>query len=94
MTEHERNEINQLPDKYRPMTAWGYWGLTILYSIPLIGTICLIVHALDGGNINRRSFARSYFCTALLVVILIFAFGGLSGFVGAINELLNSISQM
>ncbi len=94
MTELERNEINQIPPKYRPLTAWGYWGLTILYSIPFLGTLCLIVHALDGSNINRRSFARSYFCTALLVVILIFAFGGLSGFVGAINELLNSISQM
>ena len=94
MTENERNEINQLPDKYRPMTAWGYWGLTILYSIPILGTLCLIIHALDGSNINRRSFARSYFCTALLVVILIFAFGGLGNVINFINGLLESISQM
>ena len=94
MTQHERKEIDQLPEKYRPMTAWAYWGLTILYSIPILGTICLIIHALSGSNVNRRSFARSYFCSALLVVILIFAFGGLGSISNAINELLNSISQM
>ncbi|MBQ9125310.1 MAG: hypothetical protein IJY13_01480 [Clostridia bacterium] len=93
MTANERNEIDQLPEKYRPLSAWGYWGLTILYSIPVLGTLCLIIHALSGGNINRRSFARSYFCTALLVVIVVVAFGGLGNIMGFIQGILDFVMQ-
>lgn len=71
MTGYEKQEIATLPDKYRPIGAWGYFGLTILFNIPLIGFICLIVFALSGSNVNRRSFARSYFCGFIVVVVLI-----------------------
>ena len=80
MNSKEREEIDRLPDKYRPLGAWGYFGYQLLFSIPLVGFICLIVFALSDGNINRRSFARSYFCftviVAVIVVIVLIAVGG------------------
>lgn len=84
MNQKEKYEISMLPDKYRPMGAWSYVGYSILYAIPLVGLICLIVFALSGGNVSRRSFARSYFCafllailiTVVLVVLFVFCFPG------------------
>lgn len=71
MNSYEKEEIAHLPEKYRPMGAWTYFGYSILFSLPVIGLIVLIVCAFSDSNINRRSFARSYFCVALLIVILI-----------------------
>lgn len=71
MNRKEKNTIRKLPPKYRPIGAWGYLGYTILFGIPVIGWICLIVFALSGSNINRRSFARSYFAGALVIAIII-----------------------
>ncbi len=86
MTQIELNEIAKIPDKYRPIGAWSYFFLTILFAIPLIGQICLIVFALSDSNINRRSFARSFFCTfiiiAVLLVIILVAVGGAAGAAG------------
>ena len=71
MNDIEKNEISHLPEKYRPLSAWAYWGLTILFSVPVVGFIFLIIFALNGSNINRRSFARSYFCVLILAAIII-----------------------
>ena len=53
------------------MGPWGYVGWQILFSIPLVGFILLIVFSFDNSNLNRRNFARSYWCALLLAVILI-----------------------
>ena len=75
MNRKEKNTIQKFPPKYRPIGAWGYLGYSILFNIPLIGFICLIVFALSGSNVNRRSFARSYFAGWLVVaIILVVAF--------------------
>ncbi len=74
MNDIEKNEISRLPEKYRPLSAWAYWGLTILFSVPVVGFIFLIIFALNGSNINRRSFARSYFCVLILAAIIITVF--------------------
>ena len=50
---------------------WAYFGLQLLFSIPLVGFICLIVFSFDSGNIHRRNFARSYWFALLIQVILI-----------------------
>lgn len=78
MTQYEKEEIGKLPEKYRPLTAWGYFGYSILFSLPLIGFICLIVFSFSSSNINRRSFARSYFCVMILslIVMLVILFTG------------------
>lgn len=73
-----------LPEKYKPLSAWAYFGYQLLFSIPLVGFILLIVFSLSSeGNINRRNFARSYWCAALVgviiaivMVILILVLGG------------------
>lgn len=58
------------PEKFKPISAWGYVGYSILFCIPIIGWIIWIVFAFSGKNINRRSFARSYFCHFLLLLIV------------------------
>ena len=69
MTDFERQEMATLPPKYRPLNAWEYFGYTLLFSIPIVGFICMIVFAFNDSNINRRSFARSYFCSLLIAAI-------------------------
>lgn len=64
------NESN-LPAQYKPLSPWAYFGYTILFSIPLVGLILLIVFSFSGDNINRRNFARSYFCSLALALIII-----------------------
>lgn len=60
-----------IPEQYRPMGAWAYTGLKILFAIPVIGFIFLIIFTFKSSNLSRRSFARSYWCDLLLGVILI-----------------------
>ena len=55
----------------RPLSPGEYFGLQILYSLPLIGFIFLIVHSVSSTNINRRNFARSYWCVYVLVAIVL-----------------------
>lgn len=62
---------NNIPSQYKPLSPWAYFGYEILFSIPFIGFILLIVFALNNDNINRRNFARSYFCALILIIIII-----------------------
>ena len=57
-------------DQFRPISAWGYVGYSILFCIPVIGWIIWLVFAFSGKNINRRSYARSFFCHFLLLLIV------------------------
>ncbi len=61
----------QLPEKFRPLSPWAYFGYGILFSIPLVGFICLIVFSFNNDNINRRNYARSYFIVLILALILV-----------------------
>ena len=63
-------ENENIPSKYKPLSPWAYIGYQLLFSIPVIGIIALIVFAFNNDNINRKNFARSYFCIYLLVVIV------------------------
>lgn len=68
-----KNYINEkyLPDKYKPISMWGYLGYQILFAIPVIGMILLIIFAFSKEeNINLRNFARSYFCFLIICYIL------------------------
>lgn len=88
MKYYEREEIKDLPDKYRPLGAWSYFGYQLLFMIPLIGFICLVIFALSDSNINRRSFARSYFCVYVIVItiIVIIVVAGGAAIAGIINS--------
>ncbi len=65
---------NNIPSEYRVLSPWAYFGYSILFAIPLVGFICAIVFAFDNSNLNRRSFARSYFCGLIIAVVLIILF--------------------
>ena len=63
-------ENNNIPENYRPLSAWAYFGYQLLFSIPFIGLICLIIFSFSDSNINRKNFARSFFGMYLLVAII------------------------
>ena len=67
----EKNVIKKMPEKYRPLGAWKYFWLNVLFSIPVIGFIFLIIFACSGKNINRRSYARSFFCGLIIGLIVL-----------------------
>ncbi|MBQ1246707.1 MAG: hypothetical protein IIZ78_12185 [Clostridiales bacterium] len=80
---------SNIPEEYRPISMWGYFGYEILFSIPIVGFICLIVFALGAKNVNKKNFARSYFCYTIivcLVAIVIFAIMMATGAVSALSE--------
>ena len=56
---------------YAPLSPWAYFGLTILFSIPVAGLVFLVIFSISKGNINRRNFARSYWCGLILVCLII-----------------------
>lgn len=57
--------------EYKPLSPWAYFGYSILFNIPVIGFILLIVFSLDNSNINRRNYARSYWCWFIIFIILV-----------------------
>ena len=69
------------PEQYRPLSPWAYFGYSLLFSIPVIGLIFLLIYSFDDSRINRRNFARSYFCVIALVLIIsgILAVTGVAG---------------
>lgn len=84
----EENNLNNIPEEYRPIGMWGYFGYQLLFSIPCVGFILLLVFSFGGArNINLRNFARSYLCYFVIVFVLVFisiiALGGLSAFYAA-----------
>ena len=61
----------RIPEEYRPISMWGYFGYEILFAIPVIGWILIIVFALTADNHNLRNFARSQFCLLIIWLVLI-----------------------
>lgn len=69
--EFEKPAKITIPEEYKPIGMWGYFGYQLLFAIPCIGLIVAIVFALGGQrNINVRNFARSYFCWLIIGVVL------------------------
>ena len=63
-------ENKNIPEEYRPISMWGYFGYEILFSIPVIGFIFLIVFAIGAKNVNKKNFARSYFCYTIICFLV------------------------
>lgn len=59
-----------IPENYKPISAWGYVGYQLLFSLPIIGIIMLLVFAFGDGNVNLKNFARSYLLFLLIGIIL------------------------
>ena len=81
---------NNIPDKYKPISMWGYFGYQILFGIPLIGFIFLLIFALGGtNNENLKNYSRSYFCVlilSLVFLVIAIACGLGSVAVGILND--------
>ena len=81
----------QVPEEYRPITMWGYFGYSLLFAIPLVGFILICVFSFGGSkNVNLRNFARSYFCWLIIGVILsalVFALGGTAVFTSYLQSI-------
>jgi len=60
----------EIPEENKPLSPWAYFGLQLLFAIPVVGFIFLIIFSISGSNINRRNFARSYWCSLIIVAIL------------------------
>lgn len=72
---HSKDDGLTIPEEYKPISMWGYFGYQILFSLPVIGQIILIVYAITAKNKNVKNFARSYFCFLIvfaLVSIILF----------------------
>lgn len=60
--------VQTIPPENRPLSPWAYFGLQLLFAVPVVGFVFLIVFSFSRGNINRRNFARSYWCALLIAV--------------------------
>ena len=78
-----------VPDDLQPMSPWKYFGLNILYAIPLIGFIFLLCHAIGSRNINKRNYARSFFCILVVVLVIFVIFY----FSGAVKGIITSLAE-
>lgn len=82
---------SNIPEEYRPISMWGYFGYELLFSIPCIGFVLLLVFAFGGTqNKNVRNFARSYFCyyiiIAIVLVVIMMLLGGSLGAAEAMRQ--------
>lgn len=81
---------NTIPEEYRPISMWGYFGYELLFSIPVVGFICLIVMALGSRNVNKKNFARSYFCYTIIVCLAALIIFAVAFFTGAVQTVFGS----
>ena len=73
----QTSDADYIPEDYKPISMWGYFGYEVLFSIPLVGFILLLVFSFGGTkNKNLKNFARSYFCFMILTVIILAIFLG------------------
>ena len=87
----EQNE--SIPSNLKPISAWGYIGYRLLFSIPIVGIICLIIFSLNNEKINRRNLARSYLLMILIgiiIMLLVLVIAGAMGIQFNIQELLRN----
>lgn len=82
---------DNLPNQFKPLSPWAYVGYSILFGIPGVGLILMIVFSFTDDNINRRNYARSFFCWMLIGIIIGAAVIGLLFATGAIYKIINSI---
>ena len=78
---------NNIPSEYKPISMWGYFGYEILFSLPIVGFICLIIMSFAPSNKNLKNFARSYFCLFIISLVLTVVLVAIALATGAISSL-------
>ena len=82
------NNVQNIPDEYKPISMWGYFGYQVLFALPLVGFICLLIFSFGGTkNKNLKNFARSYFCYLIIMIIIIAIVLSVTGIGEAIQSL-------
>lgn len=79
-----------IPKEYEPISMWGYFGYQILFSIPVVGFICLIIFAIGAKNVNKKNFARSYFCYTIICLVIFAIVFAVAFFTGAVETLMSN----
>ena len=87
------SDYQNIPSEYKPISMWGYFGYEILFSIPIIGFICLIIFSFVPSNKNVKNFARSYFCLLIIFIVLTVVLIAILSAVGAIGSLSDIFSS-
>ena len=65
----EMEEQKNIPDEYKPISMWGYFGYEILFSIPIIGFIFILVFSfLD----NIKILYNYYIYLPYVILFLIY----------------------
>lgn len=89
----------QVDDEFKPIGAWGYFGYNLLFGIPIVGFILLLVFALGGTkNYNLRNYARSFFCSfalgliiSIVIIVLAITTGALESLAGVMSEVMYAL---
>lgn len=60
-----------IPDKYKPVSAWGYVGYMLLFCIPLVNIILMLVFSFGGStNVNLKNFSRAYLIIMVATIVI------------------------
>ena len=78
----EFNE-NNIPEAYKPLGAWAFFGWTLLFNLPMVGWIITIVFACGvSSRKNLTNYARSIIImwgfaalVAIIYFVMMFALG-------------------
>ncbi len=67
------------PLGHNNLSAWGYIGLFILFSLPYIGTPALLICAIFVKDSSVKNFARALLILAVIgwMIILVIGFSGI-----------------
>lgn len=76
---------DKIPEEYKPISMWGYFGYELLFNIPIVGFILLIVFAITAKNKNLKNFARSYFCFLIIAIIVVLIISASVGTMGVLR---------
>ncbi len=82
----DNDQLNNIPEEYRPISMWGYLGYELFFSIPFVGFILMMVFSFGGAkNINLRNFARSYFFYYIIIVVIAILLVGILVYAGVLS---------
>ena len=87
--------MEQVPQgKYAPLSPWAYWGLTLLFSVPVVGFVFLIVFSASSANINRRNFARSFWINLLFAAVILGIIALIGVLTGSFSEIFDNLRKL
>ncbi len=85
-------------EEFRPLSPWAYFGYSVLFTVPFIGLIVNLVFCFNSEKINRRNYARSFWCAYLLAAIIIAVFLVLAPAIGitadSVEQVIDGVSNI